>query len=68
MLSTLFLAAEPSPCLDAFDTNDDGQLEIGDPLGLLFYLMQGTPSMNASCTTDRTGDGLSRCDRPSCEP
>lgn len=38
----LFTAAGATPtCLDAADTNDDGMLDISDPLYLIFYLFLG---------------------------
>ena len=34
----LFLGGTPPACMDAADSNDDGILDISDPVYLLFYL------------------------------
>lgn len=38
MLDFLFLGRGEIRCVDAADVNDDGRLNIGDPVGLLHYL------------------------------
>ncbi|MGH9363382.1 MAG: hypothetical protein ACRD2T_15850, partial [Thermoanaerobaculia bacterium] len=37
-LNYLFLGAGPPRCLDAADANDDGTLDISDPVGTLLFL------------------------------
>ncbi len=67
LLGTLFGIAAGSPlcllCADAADTNDDGQLNITDPIFLLQFLFLGGPSPPApfpECGPDPTAvDGIS---------
>jgi formylglycine-generating enzyme required for sulfatase activity len=50
-------------CDDAADANDDGQVDIGDAISLLFYLFEGDqpPEPFPACGEDPTEDGLG-CD------
>ena len=41
MLEFLFLGRGEIHCVDAADVNDDGRVNIGDPVGLLHYLFLG---------------------------
>jgi len=53
---------------DAADANDDGELDIADPIAILGHLFLGAgdlPPPSAACGIDRTPDGL---DCPSFEP
>lgn len=48
-------------CLDAVDANDDGELDISDPLWLVGYLFAGgaaPPEPFPGCGSDPTPDGL----------
>jgi hypothetical protein len=61
----LFDGADPEECDDACDFNDDGELDISDPVsGLNYLFVMGSPSPPApfpSCGTDPTNDSLG-CD------
>ncbi len=67
MLQYMFLGGS-APCLLAMDTDDDEQVTIGDPLGVLFALFGfGTttvPLPNTRCGLDQTPGALS-CLEPS---
>lgn len=56
-------------CEDANDCNDDGLLDISDPITLLAYLFGGGESLPApgssGCGTDETRDTLS-CEKSVC--
>ena len=48
-------------CMDAADTDDNGEIEITDPIRTLNYLfLNGPPpsSPNAECGPDLSDDGL----------
>ena len=50
-----------SLCLDARDTNDDGAVDIADPVFLLSHLFSGGPEPSApfaACGLDPTPDAL----------
>jgi PKD repeat protein len=70
MVLQLF-AAQPIPCADATDANDDGALNITDPIFTLNYLFRGGAAIPAPlqrCARDPTEDPL-RClsyPRPGC--
>jgi hypothetical protein len=57
-LNHLFLDMAGPRCWDAADTNDDGQLDVSDPIRTLFFLFLGTPEPPAPgarlCGFDRT--------------
>ncbi|HEX9284235.1 MAG TPA: SUMF1/EgtB/PvdO family nonheme iron enzyme, partial [Nitrospirales bacterium] len=60
----LFLGdPEHLPCDDAADANDDGQVNIGDAISVLFYLFDGDqpPQPFPECGEDPTEDSLN-CD------
>jgi hypothetical protein len=40
-LNFLFLGSQPPACLDAADFDDDGQLNITDPIATLWFLFLG---------------------------
>ena len=57
-------AREQVPCHDALDSNDDGALDIGDPIYLLTYMFGGgsppPPPFGGTCGPEPTLD--SPCD------
>ena len=62
LLSELFLGGETSTCEDASDSNDDGKLDISDPVAVLQYLFRGSfivpepsPLPGLDPTADRLG-------------
>ena len=61
MRATLLL---PFPfCLDAADANDDGVVNIADPLAVLWHSFGGggdLPEPFGGCEVDTTMDGLGR--------
>ncbi len=65
-LSFLFRFGSSGPCLDACDTNDDGQVDLADVVRTLHYLfLDGPPPSGPypECSDDLTLDGLS-CNQP----
>ena len=63
-LRVLFAGAPAGTCDDAHDVNDDGIVNIADPLALLSYLFSGgmaPPAPLQACGPDPTPDGL-ECD------
>ena len=46
-LASLFQGGEEPPCDDAADANDDGDLNIADPVFVLNYLFASGPAPNA---------------------
>ena len=63
-LNHLFLGGEDPYCLDALDADDDGQVLINDPVGVLLTLFSGTfviPPPRPAAGLDPSYDGLS-CD------
>lgn len=66
-LGYLFLSGENLGCLDAADANDDGRVNISDPVITLISLFLGGPELPAPSGEpgpDPTPDGLG-CDSPS---
>jgi len=66
-LDHLFLGGRDPYCLDAMDTDDDGQILINDPVGLLLHLFSGTfviPPPTGAAGQDPSPDALS-CDNGS---
>jgi hypothetical protein len=64
VLLFLFRGNPPSDCPDAMDANDDGKLDIGDPIFLLSFLFRGARPMPApypGAGTDPTPDGIPDC-------
>ncbi|MDE0959890.1 MAG: right-handed parallel beta-helix repeat-containing protein [Planctomycetota bacterium] len=58
-----------STCQDGQDTNDDGALDISDPLLLLLYLYSGgsqPPAPGLTCGDDPTADALECPGSPGC--
>ncbi len=58
----MFAGGETPGCLDACDSNDDGVMNIADPiylLNLLFIQGPPLPTPSESCGSDPTDDGLS---------
>ena len=47
-------------CLDAADINDDGAINIADPIFLLAYIFSGgpAPSPPSACGADPTADAI----------
>ncbi len=69
VLNHLFLGQKGPSCDDAADTNDDGALNIADPLALLRFLFTGGPAPAApgdTCGPDPTEDPLGCSDFASC--
>lgn len=70
-LGILFAGDGPANCEDACDTNDDGSMDISDPIYLLATLFSAGPNPPApnSCGDDPTPDSLSCLTGPvSCGP
>lgn len=70
-LGYLFPASPPAPaldCADACDGNDDGQLDVSDPITLLNGLFAGGTigAPNPACGLDPTSDVLDCSTFPSC--
>ena len=69
-LNWLFNGGEEPSCRDAVDTNDDGTVNIGDPIALLGYLFLGSAPPPApgldSCGEDPTEDDLPACKSQLC--
>ena len=65
----LFLGTGTLCCGDAADTNDDGKVDISDPVFMLNFLFSGGGSPKEpypACGDDPTDDALS-CERfPAC--
>jgi hypothetical protein len=61
-LNFLFTGGNPPTCSDAADTNDDGRVDISDPVSTLSFLFSGgapPPSPGAgACGSDPTDDGI----------
>ncbi len=56
-------------CLDALDANDDGSIDISDPVYLLTFLFSGgaePPAPFPACGEDPTADALDCVDQASC--
>ena len=69
-LSILFLGEGATPCQDAMDSNDDGQLDMSDAIMTLVVLFVGQgnialPGIHV-CGADLTEDPLNCEDYPSC--
>ena len=61
MINSLFGVGTRITCEDAGDTNDDGQMDISDPISLLGFLFRGTiapPAPFPDSGQDPTADGL----------
>jgi len=61
VLEALFLGGAPVDCEDAADSDDDGGVDLSDPMSLLgsFFLGAGRlPPPSAGCGLDPTPDGL----------
>ncbi|HVR74304.1 MAG TPA: VWA domain-containing protein, partial [Planctomycetota bacterium] len=64
MLESLFLGYPQPGCADAADANDDGKLDVTDPISIIGHLFQGgppPPPPYPSCGPDPTEDPL-RCE------
>ena len=71
ILQTLFATGPPSSCEDASDVNDDGRLELSDPIGLLGHLFGQTgplPEPYGQCGEDPTEDYFDCLEYAGCEP
>jgi hypothetical protein len=61
----LFGGESTIACLDAADCNDDGTVDISDPIYLLGYLFLGgvaPPAPHPGWGVDPTADALPACD------
>ena len=59
LLEYLLLGGASPGCLEAADSNDDGELDISDPVRILLALFAGqAPLPPPSCGTDPTEDAL----------
>jgi spore coat protein CotH len=61
ILEYLFGPPQEDACSDRLDGNDDGEVNISDPIFLLFYLFEGGPEPASPFPgpgVDPTGDGL----------
>ena len=68
MLIHLFGLAAPLACLDSGDWNDDGLIDVSDPIGLLTWGFAGGPPPPApvdGCGEDPTSDSID-CAAPLC--
>jgi len=68
-LDILFMGGDSPACADSCDTNDDGQLNIADPIALLTWLFgSGTPlpPPHPGCGQDPTVDSLDCLDGTPC--
>ena len=66
LLGYLFVGADEPGCLDGADANDDGAVDIGDPILILGYLFTDgiAPSEPfEKCGTDPTADSIT-CEVP----
>ncbi|MGB1071768.1 MAG: hypothetical protein ACPG1Z_08880, partial [Planctomycetota bacterium] len=67
----LFQSPVPLPCEDACDINDDGTLDLSDPVNYLTHLFTGgpppaVPNFGSGCGPDPTpGDPLG-CSNATC--
>jgi hypothetical protein len=68
LLGWLFLDGEPGGCADACDSNDDGSLDVSDPVHMLIRLfVDGVPLPEPlDCGADPTEDGLACSLHPAC--
>lgn len=66
LLSALFLDSNPPVCFDAADTNDDGHVDVSDPVAILEELFVGGSPLPVECGRDATPDGLPPCSGPGC--
>jgi hypothetical protein len=69
-LSFLFALGTPPVCFDAADTNDDGDVNMSDPINELQHLFAMGPQFPAPygvCGTDPTPDGVSCTAYPPCD-
>jgi PKD repeat protein len=64
-LGCLFLGSECSTCSDAADANDDGLINVADPVYLLNWRFSGgvePPAPFDACGVDPTSDALDDCE------
>ena len=66
-LGYLFLGRRAPPCMDAADTNDDGDVDVTDPTSTLRYLFSGNFPLNVLPDTDPSPDELD-CEDPGAVP
>jgi hypothetical protein len=68
LLGRLFLGGATTGCDGSGDADDDGKLDLADPLRLLRHLFQGeaAPPPPEVCGQDPTADGLSCAGRTGC--
>ena len=68
-LGYLFRGNENLDCRDAADANDDGSLNLADPVGTLQVLFRGAapfPEPRNACGGDPTPDRLFGCEPRGC--
>lgn len=69
LLDVLFRRGQPSTCLKAADADDDGTLDLSDPVRILLYVFgreRRLPAPLGPCSVDPTPDGLSCVSYPAC--
>ena len=70
-LPYLFEDGEPPACFDAVDVNDDGVVNISDPIWSLMFQFRGGSEIpspgSATCGVDPTVDALTCESFPACE-
>ena len=67
LLSDLFVDPQPAPCPDASDMNDDGVIDVADPVQILSHVLLGdTGGLDNDCTSDDSDDTLPACDESRC--
>lgn len=61
IVTYLFVGTFDPPCIDACDSNDDGVVDVSDPVYLLQFLFQAGPALPEpypACGSDPTPDAL----------
>jgi hypothetical protein len=67
LLDYLFIGSVVLPCEDASDIDDDGSLNIADPINYLAYLFSGGPPPAAPNPVTGCGEDVIDTDSLDCE-